>query len=1133
MVYHDKPVLDARVAGRPAPKDPEDPPSHSKHAFKHSPADLVKLNEGMDASALDAQFGGSASLITALGSSKLRGLTPSRVAASASFYGANRIQERKSKSFFRLVMESLKDLTMIILLVSAIVSIIISSIPQIATEKYGWIDGVAILVAVIIVSLVAATNDYSKEKQFRKLNAVKNDKLVKLVRAGKELTASIHDVVVGDVVVLELGDQIPADGVLFASNDMKVDESGMTGESDAVAKDEARAPFVIGSTLITHGSGSMVVTAVGMHSKYGMILSTLQEEETETPLQVKLRGTAKIISYIGISSAILTILTLVIKFFVMGKQADPRNYTEWVKYLILGITIIAVAVPEGLPLAVTISLAYSMKRMIKDQCLVRKLQACETMGSVSNICTDKTGTLTLNQMTVVRMRVGDTKYSAKPTVEEQTTVMRLPSKEHAINGVVGDFFALNAAVNSTAMLETRKVAVLGKRGGAGGASGAGGAGEKTATTVVGSKTEGALLMLAAEMGYRHTAIRESLVVGERKKGALPYVFEFTSDRKRMTSVVDLQAFAPNCAAHGGLLSGAFATLDDAANNYLALTKGASEIVLERCTRILLDDGSVVPLTDAHRERFNDTILSYAKQSLRTLCLAYREIPRDVGDRIVSADEISVLQHNEVTYPQYKQETFTETDLTLVCLVGIQDPLRPGVTGAIRRCRGAGVTVRMVTGDNLLTAIAIAQECGIIDRRAVEADMKRLSLSEDEAIARYSVTGPDFRALDDDEVDALLPTLRIIARASPMDKYRLVKRLRHHNKVVASTGDGSNDAPQLKAADVGLAMGIAGTEVAKEASDIIIMDDNFLSTVRAIEWGRTVMANIRKFIQFQLTVNVGALVIAFLGAAVLDESPLTAIQLLYVNLIMDSLGSLALATEAPTSDVLESTPVHRFASLITPGMTRNILTSALYQVAILLLFMFPGIGDALAFVPDGLFEGTYEGMPIDTSRLEHLRQIYRYTCIYNFFIFAQIFNEFNSRRIRSEKNVFAGIRRSPMFLGVIAGTIAMQMLIMFCPGIRFVFNIFDCAGVGCNIGLDPDTPTMLFKQYGIGWESWLITVVLAALSLPYHFAWRLWKLPDEYKVDEKKLRARQLRAEAKKRRAKKAVKLDDEEGSNLE
>lgn len=1089
-------------------------------AFAHSPEELKALMMESSMEYFTKKFGSVANLMKSLKTSGLHGLSSEEVPKHMEFYGRNKVEPKPPKSFCKLFFGTFKDITIIILLISAIVSIVVGSIPVLNDEEYGWIDGVAILVAVMIVAFVSSTNEYSKEKQFRKLNAVKNNKQIKVVRNGKDTVVSIFDIVVGDIAVLELGDQIPADGVLIACNDMKCDESGMTGESDEIKKDLEENPFVIGSCLITHGSGRMVVLAVGKHSKHGDILATLQEEDEGTPLQEKLEHLAKQIGYAGISAAVLTFLVLVIRFFVSGRQSNPKNFTQWVGYLITAITIIVLAVPEGLPLAVTISLAFSMKKMMQDQCLVRKLHSCETMGSIDNITSDKTGTLTLNQMTVVRMRIAERLFlkGSGKTDPEDANCDPMPNtkavEDNKFSKAVAGIFALTSSLNSTATLhvDTKGKSarrIHGKRGKGTSESADTYSEDKAKVEVVGNKTEGALLILSRDLGYDYADYREMLIHNGEAKGAIAHAFEFTSDRKRMSVVVDLEKFGTIASAEN--LNGVLDLISDR-HSYLVLSKGASEIMLERCRDILQADGTIIPLTESMRAEYEKTIVSYATKSLRTLCLAYKSISKAAGNKI---EEATMDDGTVEKVANYANADYVERDLTLICLVGIMDPLRPGVANAVSRCQKAGITVRMVTGDNKITAIAIAKECGILPR----------DISPD-VIDKYVITGPEFRKLSDADLDAILDTLQVIARAAPKDKYRLVKRLKYYNHTVAATGDGSNDAPQLKAADVGLAMGITGTEVAKEASDIIIMDDNFLSIVRAVEWGRSVLANVRKFLQFQLTVNIAAVVVAFLGAAVLEESPLTALQMLYVNLLMDSLGALALATESPAKNVLDYEPVHRAASLVAPGMVRNILLLAIYQILVILLMLFGQVGDAVLMVPKSVLQ--MQGEDGGFIYNAHGARVYRYTCIYNFFIFAQIFNEFNSRRINNELNVFSGLHKAPMFVLIILGSIAMQLVIMMAPGVRFVFHIFDCTdGASSYCGKSTNR--------GITWKSWVITLAFAFATIFVHLFGRLKKLPPEFKVSEKAARKAMEKKHAraqKKGKGKKGGKKDAKEGGEV-
>ncbi|CAL5996411.1 Calcium-transporting_ATPase [Hexamita inflata] len=996
-------------------------------AFPYDVAQLQSIVRTRKLDEFKKNFQSVDNLVEKMKSHPVHGLSSSEIQMRKEAFGINKIEPPPPTPFWRLMLDALNDTTMIILIIASVVSMILTT-TVIKPKELEWIDSVAILVAVVVVVMVTSCNDYSKEKQFRALNAQKDDKTMKVIRNGSQQEISVYEVVVGDIVVLGVGDQIAADGILIASNDMKVDESGMTGESDEIKKSVEKNPFLIGSCLVTGGSGLFIVTAVGKNSIYGDILLTLQENDEETPLQAKLDELAKIIGYVGIGSASMTFLVLIIEFFFKQDFHKAENYVIWVNYFILAITIIVVAVPEGLPLAVTISLAYSMKQMIKDQCLVRKLESCETMGSVSNICTDKTGTLTLNQMRVVRARFGKTSF-----IQQGTTPLGKDVKEK-VNEDTRKYYNLISSVCSTAEIKPDS---SGKR------------------VVVGNKTEGGMLLLSEEMGCDYVTYRKALVVGNQPEGAIHHKFDFSSERKRMSVVLKGKEFSTNSGIK----------LDD---KLYVLAKGASEMMLDKCTKIQLEDGSIVPLTSQDKTQIEKEILTFAEASLRTLILAYKEADMNTS---LEADAL-------------------ESELILSALVGIQDPLRPAVKQAVADCHHASITVRMVTGDNIITAVAISKDAGILPQ----------GLNVDQAIAeKRAITGPEFAKLTDQEVDAMLPTLVCMARSAPKDKYRLVCRLKANNMVVAATGDGSNDAPQLKAANVGLAMGIAGTEVAKEASDMIIMNDAFDTIVKAIAWGRTVTANVRKFLQFQLSVNVVALLIAFLGAAVVEESPLTSIQLLYVNLIMDSLGSLALATEGPAKNVLDCPPIHRSASIIAPGMLRNVIISGAYQIIVILCMMFEGAcGNGFTVVPDSLYP---VGL-VDAETIKHfkeLRQTYRYTVVYNFFIMVQIFNEFNSRRLNNEVNIFEGITKNFMFCGVIISTAVFQVIIMLVPGIRDVFGVYSCGPSAlkpCKILTAPNS---------ISGASWAVSICMAAGIMIVHLLGRAFiKTDKEFPVSEKRV-----------------------------
>lgn len=902
-------------------------------------------------------------------------------------FGVNYIPPVKSKSFFYLWIMSLKDLTIIILLISAVISLILSLVPQLDPEPLGWLDGVAILIAVVVVATVTASNDYSKEKQFKKLNAQKVNRLVKVRRANHPYEISVHEIVVGDLCIVNTGDAIPADGVFVSGANAKVDESAMTGETDTIKKDEQH-PFLLSGTNLVEGNLEMIATGVGPNSQWGEILKKLGTDQGETPLQVKLDQMAKFIGIIGIAVAIATFLGLIIRWCVSESQIEDederfegKHFTDWVDFFIIGITIIVVAVPEGLPLAVTISLAYSMKRMMKDQNFVRKLQACETMGGCEAICSDKTGTLTLNQMTVVRMYVGGEEHD----IEKDLDPSNKKKSTEAISGDLLDLTLIGSCANSTANLLSSD--------------------SNSNPIVSGNKTEGAFLILARTLGIDYIDVRERMETLDE--------ISFSSARKRMSKVVKFTDPKLHELMRGDVLK---------QDCVFAFTKGASEIVLDMCTKMYTGDGEIVPLDDKERKNILKLIDKFAKKSLRTLITAYK---------IVDEDEVEEAAPKEIP----DKEGLYESDLIFCSLVGIKDPLRPTVKNAIARCHHAGIVVRMVTGDNVITGTAIAKECGIFD----------------ESEGHIAIEGPDFRKMTDEEVDAIIPKIRVMARSSPSDKHRLVTRLKESfGKVVAVTGDGTNDAPALNAADVGLAMGIAGTEVAKEAADIVILDDRFDSIVKAVEWGRAVMSNIRKFLQFQLTVNIVALITTFIGAVTTGHSPFNAIQLLYVNLIMDSLGSLALATEGPTKNILDGLPVGRNEFLLTPKMIRNLSIQAVYQMIVIFVILYAGEyifgiedpGNNAEWIEN---EGGYIG-------------VYCNSLLYNAFIWCQIFNEFNCRRIGNEKNVFQGVHKCLPFILVIIVTVILHIILFLFAG-------------------------RVLKTVRIKWYEWLICIALGAISLP--------------------------------------------------
>ncbi|CAI0439670.1 unnamed protein product [Linum tenue] len=870
------------------------------------------------------------------------GIHTNDVPVRQSIYGSNCYTEKPPKSFFMFVWEALQDLTLIILIVCAVVSIGVG----LATEGWpkGMYDGLGILISILLVVMVTAISDYKQSLQFRDLDKEKKKISIQVTRDGRKQEVSIFDLVVGDIVQLSIGDVVPADGVFISGYSLVIDESSLSGESEPVNIDKSK-PFLLSGTKVQDGSGKMLVTAVGMRTEWGKLMETLNDGgEDETPLQVKLNGVATIIGKIGLGFAVLTFLVLTGR--LLWTKISNNEFTEWstadaltlLDYFAIAVTIIVVAVPEGLPLAVTLSLAFAMKKLMDEKALVRHLSACETMGSASCICTDKTGTLTTNHMVVDKICISGKTISISHNKSQGISGIE------ASEGVVS--LLLQAIFQNTGCEVTKD--------------------ENAKSKTLGTPTDKALFEFGLHLGGDWDA--------QRREFNIVKVEPFNSVKKKMSTLVALP--------EGGSR---------------AFCKGASEIVLKMCDKVIDENGDVVQLSEEQISTISDVINEFACDALRTLCLAYK----DVGDDTCEESGIP------------------DSGYTLVVVVGIKDPVRPGVREAVQTCLAAGITVRMVTGDNINTARAIAKECGILTEGGV------------------AIEGPEFRTKTPDEMRAIIPKIQVMARSLPLDKHTLVTNLKNmFGEVVAVTGDGTNDAPALHEADIGLAMGIAGTEVAKENADIIIMDDNFKTIVNVAKWGRSVYINIQKFVQFQLTVNIVALVLNFISACISGSAPLTAVQLLWVNMIMDTLGALALATEPPNDALMERLPVGRGASFITKTMWRNIFGQSIYQLIVLAVLNF--YGKQLL----GL-----EG-PDATLTLN--------TLIFNSFVFCQVFNEINSREIE-KINILKGMFSSWIFVGVMTVTVVFQVIIVEFLG-TFASTV------------------------PLSWEMWLFSVLLGAVSL---------------------------------------------------
>lgn len=1002
------------------------------------------------------KYGGVNELCRKLYTSSNEGLSGSPVDLEhrRKVFGTNVIPPKPPKTFFQLVWEAIQDVTLIILLVAALISLGLSFYPgdkdashgDESEKEAGWIEGVAILIAVLVVVLVTAFNDWQKEKQFRGLQAkIEHDHQFSVIRGGEVIQIPVGDLVVGDIALVKYGDLLPADGIIIQSNDLKVDESSLTGESDHVKKGEHLDPMLLSGTHVMEGSGKMLTTAVGINSRTGIIFALLgasaeEKEKAEkdknaqgdktgshgnagprqpllssdagkvdteainlevtgnshnatsntvgnkimedgeadqtdagakekdekahhsrkekSVLQAKLTRLAIQIGYGGTGIAVLTVLILIIKFCIkkFGIEGEPWSwgYVEYfVNHFIIGVTVLVVAVPEGLPLAVTLSLAYSVRKMMHDNNLVRHLDACETMGNATAICSDKTGTLTTNRMTVVQSFVGEVHYKSIPNFQT------LSSK---IQEVMVKAIAINSGYTSKVVK-----------------SDDGGLPQQ-----LGNKTECALLGFVMDLGQDYEAIRD-----DNPPESFVKIFTFNSQRKSMSTIVNLP---------GG--------------NFRLFTKGASEIILNKCDYIIDCKGQPKSFPIEKQEQVIKTVIEpMAGDGLRTICIAYKDYVKDPREP---------NEENWDKEPDWENEEAIVRGLTCVCIVGIEDPVRPEVPNAIKKCQNSGICVRMVTGDNVNTARSIAAKCGIL-----HMNDKFLVLEGKEFNKR--VRDPVTGQVSQKRLDEVWPDLRVLARSSPQDKYTLVKgiidsKLSSNREVVAVTGDGTNDGPALKKADVGFAMGISGTDVAKEASDIILTDDNFTSIVKAVMWGRNVYDSIAKFLQFQLTVNVVAVLVAFLGACIIDDSPLKAIQMLWVNLIMDTLASLALATELPSEELLERKPYGRTKPLISRTMTKNIIGHSIYQLIVIFVLLFKG-----ADLFD-IEEGRYK--PLHSAPTQH------FTIIFNTFVMMTLCNEINARKIHGQRNIFEGLQRNPIFIGIWIGTFVGQIIIVQFADVAF-------------------------------------------------------------------------------------------------
>lgn len=883
------------------------------------------------------------------------GLTDAEVLESRKKYGVNILTPPEKEPLWKQFLGKFTDPLIIILMIAGILSIGISFY-----EYFGLNEGftvffepIGIFVAILLATGLAFYFELKADKEFAILNQVNDDELVEVIRNGNATQIPKKDVVVGDIVIINTGVEVPADGELLECVSLNVDESTLTGEPmchksvDKKAFDpEATYPtnYVLKGTKVMEGHGIFRVTAVGDKTENGKVFVAAQiDDSIKTPLNEQLDGLSDLITKLSYGFAALVVIGRLLIYFLGDNSMEWAHITAYVlQTLMIAVTLIVVAVPEGLPMAVTLSLAYSMRRMLKTNNLVRKMHACETMGATTVICTDKTGTLTQNQMSIEETQFYGLSNQTLGTDETSRLI-----KE-------------GIALNSTASLDLSN---------------------PDKPVVLGNPTEGALLLWLRKNGVDYRKLKEDANVVEE----LP----FSTERKYMATVVESAQLV---------------------GKKIIYVKGAPEIIRSLCKQI----NKNVNIADIDKQ-----LIDYQNRAMRILGFAYQ-----------------ILNDNDAAISNGK---VVAEKLTFMGIVAIADPVRKDVPAAVQKCMSAGINVKIVTGDTPGTAKEIGRQIGLWAKK-----------DSDSAI----ITGAEFEKLSDDELDKKVLGLKIIARARPMDKKRLVESLQRNNQVVAVTGDGTNDAPALKAAHVGLSMG-DGTSVAKEASDITIIDNSFSSICRAVMWGRSLYQNIQRFLLFQLTVNVAACFIVLVGAFMGTESPLTVTQMLWVNLIMDTFGAMALASLPPSQSVMKDKPRDRKAFILTKPMMKDILGVGGFFFLLLVVFLYIFQHTEITQMADLLHckLGKANGL-----------SPYEQTLLFSIFVWTHLWYMFNTRSFETKKSFFQ-LKMSKEFFTIVAIIFIGQIVI-----VEILYDFFNC------------TPMKLID--------WVIIVVLSSLVLWVRELWHL-------------------------------------------
>lgn len=883
------------------------------------------------------------------------GLTDAEVLKSRKMYGVNILTPPEREPLWKQFLEKFTDPLIIILMIAGVLSIGISFY-----EYFGLNEGftvffepIGIFVAILLATGLAFYFELKADKEFAILNQVNDDELVEVIRNGNATLITKKDVVVGDIVIINTGAEVPADGELLECVSLNIDESTLTGEpmchKSVDEKDfdlDATYPtnHVLKGTKVMEGHGIFRVTAVGDKTENGKVFVAAQiDDSVKTPLNEQLDGLSALITKLSYGFAVLVVVGRLLIYFLGNNSMEWAHITAYIlQTLMIAVTLIVVAVPEGLPMAVTLSLAYSMRRMLKTNNLVRKMHACETMGATTVICTDKTGTLTQNQMSVEETQFYGLANQVLNTDETSCLI-----KE-------------GIALNSTASLDLSN---------------------PDKPVVLGNPTEGALLLWLRKEGIDYRRLKEEANVIEE----LP----FSTERKYMATVVESAQIR---------------------GKKILYVKGAPEIIRSLCKQI----DKNVNVADIDKQ-----LTDYQNRAMRTLGFAY-QILNDSDTAI--ADGIVVAKN-----------------LIFMGIVAIADPVRNDVPAAVQKCMAAGITVKIVTGDTPGTAKEIGRQIGLWTKK-----------DNDSAI----ITGAEFEKLSDDELDKKVLGLKIIARARPMDKKRLVESLQRNNQVVAVTGDGTNDAPALKAAHVGLSMG-DGTSVAKEASDITIIDNSFSSICRAVMWGRSLYQNIQRFLLFQLTVNVAACFIVLVGAFMGTESPLTVTQMLWVNLIMDTFGAMALASLPPSQSVMKDKPRDRKAFILTKPMMKDIIGVGGFFFLLLVAFLYIFQHTEITQMTDLLHCQIGEANGLSS---------YEQTLLFSIFVWTHLWYMFNTRSFETGKSFFQ-LKMSKEFFSIVAIIFIGQIVI-----VEVLYDFFNC------------TPMKLVD--------WIIIVVLSSLVLWIRELWHL-------------------------------------------